>query len=303
MTGRRMPDLLAHPPPLSMNLLDGDRLVGWISDEAIAFQGFDDETEAVHAAWVAHKALVRRFARTHGTRVVESDPVRLALQRGDAGEPDMIIANDRRIASLVRPGPDSRTGDSFGFELAVPTPTSPLRVRATAYRIYRTLRKSGVRWPLWEPNAIPRVERLHEVTNAESAEASRSRPALTSYQELVMTTPLAPTRMALPPPTASGNSHGSLPPVRTDANGRDASTGAMRWATIGVLSVSLLVVSLVADEGVGALLAAVGLAGLAILRFAALTGGWVERRSIGRTRPTERDHSARLTASPAPEVF
>jgi hypothetical protein len=76
----------------------------------------------------------------------------LAIQRVEGKE--MILASGRPIAALVRPGPDSRSGaDSFGFELLSPTPVSELEARAMAYLIYRTLRKSGIRWALWRPNA------------------------------------------------------------------------------------------------------------------------------------------------------
>lgn len=83
-------------------------------------------------------------------RPVPVDIEPLALQRVEGKE--MILASRQPIAALIRPGPDSRTGDdSFGFELPIPTPTTELRVRAMAYLMCRTLRRSGIRWAIWRP--------------------------------------------------------------------------------------------------------------------------------------------------------
>jgi hypothetical protein len=141
--------VLAQPPPFDMDLVDADRVVGWIAGNAIGFRGFTDETEAIHAAWVAHRTLARRLARTHGMRLGPIDIEPLALDRGDDGEADIILASDRPIARLARPGSHSRAGDSFGFELTVPSRMSEFELRGLAYFIYRTLRKSGVRWAIW----------------------------------------------------------------------------------------------------------------------------------------------------------
>ena len=90
-----------------------------------------------------------------GTRPIPVDIEPLAIQRIEGKE--MILASGRPIAALVRPGSDSRSGvDSFGFELLIPTPITELEARAMAYLIYRTLRKSGIRWALWRSDA-PRV--------------------------------------------------------------------------------------------------------------------------------------------------
>ena len=155
MTTQLAPDRLSLPPPLDLDLVDADRAVGWIADNAVGFRGFGDETEAAHAAWVAHRTMARRLARTHGTRPVPVDIEPLAIKRVEARE--MILASGRPIATLVRPGPDSRSGvDSFGFELLIPTPITELEARAMAYLIYRTLRKSGIQWAMWRPDP-PRV--------------------------------------------------------------------------------------------------------------------------------------------------
>jgi len=155
MTTQLVPDRLALPPPLELDLVDAGRTTGWIADNAVGFRGFGDETEAAHAAWVAHRTIARRLARSHGGRPVPVDIEPLAIQRVDGKE--MILASGRPMASLVRPGPDTRSGvDSFGFELLIPTPLTELEARAMAYLVYRTLRKSGIRWAMWRPDA-PRV--------------------------------------------------------------------------------------------------------------------------------------------------
>ena len=141
MTTHLAPGRLALPPPLDLDLVDAGRTTGWIADNAVGFRGFGDETEATHGAWVAHRALARRLAHTHRLRPVPVDIEPLALRRVDGKE--MILASGRPIAALIRPGSESRTGDSFCFELLIPAPASELQVRSMAYLIYRTLRKSA----------------------------------------------------------------------------------------------------------------------------------------------------------------
>jgi hypothetical protein len=167
MTTQLAPDRLALPPPLDLDLVDAGRAVGWVADNAVGFRGFGDETEAAHAAWVAHRTIARRLARTHGTQSVPVDIEPLAIQRVEAKE--MILASGRPIAALVRPGPDSRSGvDSFGFELVIPTPITELEARAMAYLTYRTLRKSGIRWAMWRPAPQPANETSTAPTSVET---------------------------------------------------------------------------------------------------------------------------------------
>jgi hypothetical protein len=171
MTAQLMRDTLAHPPPFEMDLMDADRAVGWIIDDTIGFRGFGDETEATHAAWVAHRTLARRLARTHGARPVPVDTEPLALERRDAGETHVILASNRPIATLLKPSRHSRVGDSFGFELAVPSPMTEFELRGVAYLIYRTLRKSGVRWSIWRPDPAARTEQVTEGAGVVAARA------------------------------------------------------------------------------------------------------------------------------------
>ena len=153
MSNSISPGRVGLPPPAKWDLMDADHVVGWTTENAVGFRGFADETEAVHAAWVAHRTLARRLARTHGTRPVPVDTEPLALQR--RGGQEMILASGHPIAVLVRPGADSPTGpDSFGFEVVIPSPVTELEIRGLAYLIYRTLRKSGLHWALWRPRNV-----------------------------------------------------------------------------------------------------------------------------------------------------
>ena len=167
MTVQLMPDRLAQPPPLEMDLIDADRVVGWIVGDTVGFQGFGDETEAAHAAWVAHGTLARRLARGRGTPEVPVDTEWLALRRSSAGDAEVILASGRPIARLIRAGSDSRAGDSFGFELTVPPPATELQF-GVAYLIYRALRQSGVRWGMW----LPAVQVACAARTAQVAEAT-----------------------------------------------------------------------------------------------------------------------------------
>ena len=192
MTMQLAPDRLALPPPLDLDLVDAGRTTGWIADNAVGFRGFRDETETAHAAWVAHRTIALRLARTHGIRPVPVDTEPLAIQRVEGK--DMILASGRPIATLVRPGSDSRSGvDSFGFELLIPTPITELEVRALAYLMYRTLRKSGIRWALWRADATRVAEASTARTSVEiptdaasvDAEASDSERFIRTTKKLL----------------------------------------------------------------------------------------------------------------------
>lgn len=171
MTMQQRHQAFAQPPPFETDLVDADRVVGWINGNVIGFQGFGDETEATHAAWIAHRTLARRIARTHGMRLVPIDIEPLALRRSDGDTKDVILASNRPIATLVKPGGQSKATDSYAFELAVPSPMTELELRGVAYLIYRTLRKSGVRWALWRTH---RPARVSEVIERESVVAGKA---------------------------------------------------------------------------------------------------------------------------------
>ena len=158
------PDRLAEPPPFAFELFDADRAVGWVHGDTIGFHGFADEREATHAAWVAHRTISRRLARRDGRRPIPIDAAPLALDRRRGVE--RILASGRPIATLVRPteplgtgggrdddgrGDGVLAGASYGFAMRVPSPADELTMRALAYLVYRTLRKSGLRWAMWAP--------------------------------------------------------------------------------------------------------------------------------------------------------
>jgi hypothetical protein len=171
---------LGLPPPAQWNLYDADRVVGWTRENAVGFLGFADQTEAVHAAWVAYRALSRRLARDHGTRPVPIDSTSLSVQSTSDGA--LILSGARAIATLVRPGDDRLAGsDTFGFEVEIPEPADELRVRAMAHLMYRTLRKSGLRWALWRkerPKAARRATvNVRQPVTHPSPRSRRSAPA------------------------------------------------------------------------------------------------------------------------------
>lgn len=141
-------------PPAQWTLYDADRAVGWTTDHTVGFHGFADQTEAVHAAWVASRALARRLAREQGTPDVTTETEPLSVWRH--GDRELILAGGRAIATLVRPGEPMPSGPHpFAFELQIPQPADELRVRAMAHLMYRTLRRSGIRWAFWEPDVEP----------------------------------------------------------------------------------------------------------------------------------------------------
>jgi hypothetical protein len=152
MTEQLTASHLGLPPPAQWTLYDADRAVGWTTERSVGFHGFADQTEAVHAAWVAYRALARRLARDEGRRAIPIDTEPLSVRRD--GDRELIVAGGRAIATLVRPGEQSPTGSaSFGFEVEISPPTDELRVRSLARLMYRTLRRSGLRWALWRPVA------------------------------------------------------------------------------------------------------------------------------------------------------
>lgn len=233
MTKQLTASHLGLPPPARSTLHDAHRAVGWTTDHTVGFLGFADQTEAVHAAWVAYRSLARRLAREDGTRSVPIDIEPLSVWR--QGDRELILAGGRAIATLVRPGEESPSGpQSFGFEVGIPQPADELRVRAMAHLMYRTLRKSGLRWALWRPTATgpgPTVP-------AEVAEPARRKPVMPST-----------------------------------------------WITLGLASISLLVLALVVPKGLGVGFTVTGLAALAAFRIAAITGRWLPRR-LTRQRET-----------------
>lgn len=141
-------------PRLELDLMDGHRRYGWIAGDRVGFVGFGDHVEAVQAAWVAHRTVVRRLARSPGAAPMSDDVRTFALVW--YGEDEMILANETPIAVLVRPDRDGASHpDSYGFVIRIPGDADHLDVRATAYRIYLALKSSGIRWTLRRANVPP----------------------------------------------------------------------------------------------------------------------------------------------------
>jgi hypothetical protein len=171
-TKPRSPDHLGLPPPLALDLTDTGRRVGWVEGDTIGFRGFGSEVEAAHAARVAHRTIARRLARQHGGRSVLVDTEPLALER--RGDTERVLASGLPIATLLRPGPESRSGpDHFGFELRIPGRADELTMRSMSYLAYRTLRESGLRWAMWTGDGR-RVARERATHEAEATSAARS---------------------------------------------------------------------------------------------------------------------------------
>ena len=188
-------------PLLHLELSDGDRAVGWIRGRQIGFRGFANEVDSGIAAWVAYGTAERRLAR--GT---ESGPIPgvvepLTVTRLEGRE--RILASGREIATLIRPTADSLSGsDSFGFEIEIPAPADELRMRSMAHLIYRTLRRSGVRWS----SPVPGVTHGPTLTVAQQRRA----PATLNHGGRIMYNPTPnrrrtdtpiPVTASLPPPT------------------------------------------------------------------------------------------------------
>lgn len=138
---------MATPPPATfeLDLVDGDRVVGWVSADAVGFRGFADAPEAANSSWVAFRAMQRRWARRDGTR-----PVPIDLERVTLADDDAIHAGGRPIATLIRPT-DNRADGTFGFEISFPQQLDEVSARGKAHLMYRTLRRAGTRWSMWLP--------------------------------------------------------------------------------------------------------------------------------------------------------
>lgn len=147
MTAQMTPHSMALPPPGTFDLVDGDRVVGWVKGSTIGFGGFGGVTEVAHAAWVAHRTISRLLARRQGRRPVPIDTEPLSLARD--GDRVFVQASGRPVAAIVPPEDTNSDGGSFGFEITVEGDLDELTMRSLAYRVYRTLRKSGVRWTMW----------------------------------------------------------------------------------------------------------------------------------------------------------
>jgi hypothetical protein len=189
-----VPTQMAAPPPSRHELTDDGTVVGWVDGRAIGFRGFGDEAEAAHAAWVGYRTMSRRFPRPAGQRPIPigSEP----LSFDQSGGVELILAAGRPIATLVRPGVGSPSGrESFGFELQLPVPADERTTRSTADVVYRTIRRSGIRWTMWMtvkplPAAIP-VNDGQSVAAAPPLPAARRAGAAAAGSRAAMSSSLA----------------------------------------------------------------------------------------------------------------
>jgi hypothetical protein len=193
-----------HVPLLRLDLSDGGRAVGWIRGRSIGFRGFATEMDAGTGAWVAHGTVARRLARGTGGGPVPGAVEPLTFRHVDGLE--RILANGQQIGTLIRPGADSRSErDSFGFEIEIPAPADELRMRSMAHLIYRTLRRSGVRWSAQVPDvtqAKPSIT-LARKHRASSTLTQGGTPMYNPYRRGMSTS--IPMHTSLPPPTESSS--------------------------------------------------------------------------------------------------
>ncbi len=303
MTTQLAPHRLDLPPPSQLDLVDMDRVVGWIDGSRVGFLGFADEQETASAAWLAYRTISRRLARRLGIRPIPIDTEPLALAQEENHE--VILASGRPIATLLRPGSDSRSGPhAFGFTVNLPSPLDALTVRSTAYALYRTLRKSGLRWALWirEPSSVP----ARPPSPAKEAVVSRPRnyvsavpapqPAITVVTATVMAALALVTMVVL---FVTATAAVTVPIGLVLAMGAVATTGLMGrerrkrnarggssrpnvrratpespdvpgWDELGVLSAVILVMAFLVPPALGLGFLAVGFAGLLVFRLAVM---------------------------------
>ena len=303
MTTHFAPHRLDLPPPSQLDLLDMNRAVGWIDGSRVGFLGFADEQEAASAAWLAHRTISRRLARRLGIRPIPIDTEPLALAQEENRE--VILASGRPIATLLRPGSDSRSGPhGFGFTVNLPSPLDALTVRSTAYAIYRTLRKSGLRWALWtrDPSSVaasppsPAKEAVMARPRNYVSAVPAPQPAITVVAATVMAA-LALVTMAVLFVTATAAVTAPIGIVlgmgamattglmvrergRTHDRGRSNRPNVRRataeppdvpgWDELGVLSAVILVMAFLVPPALGLGLLAVGFAGLFVFRIAVM---------------------------------
>jgi hypothetical protein len=75
---------------------------------------------------------------------------------------------------LVSSPRTGRTDSGYEFEIRVPPPNDDLRMRGIAYVMYRSLRSSGLSWPLVHPAAAPESRTAEVAPAADNADHSIS---------------------------------------------------------------------------------------------------------------------------------
>jgi hypothetical protein len=289
------------PPPSQLDLLDMGRVIGWIAGSRVGFLGFADEREVASAAWLAYRTISRRLARRLRIRPIPIDTEPLALAKH--GNREVILASGRPIATLLRPGSDSRSGPhAFGFTVNLPLPADELTVRSMAYSIYRTLRKAGLPWALWARDTSsftaeslsPAKEVIMSRPRGYAAAVRAPQPAITVATAVVLaalalftmvtlslvaspavTVPLgvvlaiglvATTALIAKDHRRKNDPRPSKRPNVGRASGERPHVPG--WAELGVLSAALLVIAFLVPPELGFGLLAVGLPGLFVVRIA-----------------------------------
>ena len=182
----------ALPPPMR-HLLHRERPIGWLQGNTFGFFGFADARDAANAAWVAHRTVSRRLARTLGTRPTPIDIEPLSIESRNGL--DVITASGRPVALLVRPGHASPHGsDWFGFTIEVPPVVRAREMPGIMRTASRALLKSGLAWsmvrsrprhrgdePFWNPSfttvALPRRSADRRVATRRNGEDGHWRRA------------------------------------------------------------------------------------------------------------------------------
>jgi len=300
MTTQLAPHRMDLPPPSQFELLDMGRVVGWIDGSRVGFVGFADEREVASAAWLAYRTISRRVARRLRIRPIPIDTEPLVLAKH--GNREVILASGLPIATLLRPGSDSRSGPhAFGFTVSLPRPADELTVRSTAYSIYRTLRKSGLPWALWARDTSsftaaslsPAKEAIMSRPRRYAAAVRAPQPAITVATAAVLAalalfTTVTLSLVASPAVTvplgivlAIGLAATAVLIVREHQRKNDrrrrkrpnAGRGSHErplpvWEELGVLSAVILVMAFLVPAELGLGLLAIGLAGLFVVRIA-----------------------------------
>lgn len=153
----------AEPPPTAWH---GPRLssrVGWVRGTAIGFRGFASAEEAAQAARVAYRTLAGRLEFRVGGRPYRSDIGAVSL------DGNIVIAGRLPIARVVTPEEDRGAEGGYAFEIQAPVIAGEDEMHRAALAIYRTLRRSGVRWQMFGRHEA-KTARLHS-----SAAVSHSR--------------------------------------------------------------------------------------------------------------------------------
>lgn len=301
MTTQLAPHRMDLPPPSQFELLDTERVVGWIDGDRVGFLGFADEHEVASAAWLAYRTISRRLARRLRIRPIPIDTEPLALAQEENRE--VILASGRSIATLLRPGSNSRSGPhAFGFTVNVPAPADELMVRSTAYAVYRTLRKSGLRWALWARDTSsftaespsPVKEAVMSRPRGYAGIVKAPQPAITFVTASVMATlalftiivllvaassavtvplgvALAIGLMATAVLTVRERRRRKEPRWRKRPNGKRSIAeppDVPGWDELAILSAAILVIAFLVPAALAPGLLAVGLAGVFVARIA-----------------------------------